>query len=153
MKKVLFRTMTLLFLLTATTNCLKEESVVIEEPIDPVDTIDLGNLPDSLNLADVDPLVGIYVGGVVAFEGDNSFAQSSGYNLQVLKKDDGIIQIKGNFISYNFIILTDEDGVYTPHPSLTYVKEFSWDPETGRLKFIISRPFIYIRFDGILSYG
>lgn len=147
MKKVLFNVVAFLLIILTTTNCLSEQAVIID-PIDPIDTIDIA---DTLNLADVEPLVGIYIGSIAAFEGDNSIVQNSGYNLQVLKKDDGIIQIKGNGISYNFILLIDDNGVYKTHPSMTWVSNFSYDPVTKRLTFIISRPFVYINFDGILN--
>lgn len=147
MKKVLFNVLALLLIILTTTNCVKEQAVIID-PIDPIDTIDIA---DTLILADVEPLIGIYIGSIAAFEGDNSVVQNSGYNLQVLKKDDGVIQIKGNGISYNFILLIDDDGVYKVHPSMTWVSNFSYDPLTERLTFIISRPFVYINFNGILQ--
>lgn len=150
MKKVLSKLFIILVVLSTTISCTKD-IVIINPPIDPTDTIDIDSLPDSLILADVDPLVGIYKGSIVAFEGDNSFSQNSTYELQVFKKDDGIIQIKGNGISYNFIILTDDNGVYKPHPSLTYVKSFSYDPVTERLSFVLSKKYLYIKFDGILK--
>jgi hypothetical protein len=153
MKHLIFKFILFFFIAFTVLSCEKDslEDVKVENP-------DVGGggevvIPnDGHTLADVLPILGTYKGAMNAYEGGITTNDASNYYLSVTSAQKGVIRVKGNGISYHEILLIEEAGVVKPHPSMNYVKNFSWNSQTKLIDFTIEKSFVFVKYKGVFSF-
>lgn len=154
MKHLIFKLVLFSFLTFSFLSCQKDvlEDVKVENPDEGGGGEEVVVPNDDYILADVLPILGTYKGAMNAYEGGINTNEASNYYLSVTSAKKGVIMVKGNGISYHEILLIEESGVVKPHPSMVYVKNFSWNSLTKVIDFTIEKPFVFVKYKGVFSF-
>lgn len=154
MKHLVYKLVFFSFITFSVLSCKKDvlEDIKVENPDEGGDGEEVVIPNDGYTLADVLPILGTYKGAMNAYEGGINTNQASNYYLSVTSAQKGVIKVKGNGISYHEILLIEESGVVKPHPSMVYVKNFSWNSLTKAIDFTIEKPFVFVKYKGVFSF-
>jgi hypothetical protein len=154
MKHLVFKLVLLSFITFSVLSCKKDalEDVKVENPDEGGGEEEIVVPIDGYTLADVLPILGTYKGAMNAYEGGITTNQASNYYLNITSAQKGVLRVKGNGISYHEILLIEESGVVKPHPSMGYVKNFSWNSLTKAIDFTIEKPFVFVKYKGVFSF-